>query len=175
MKLPIDNNLPPRLARSLNILFVDHEVVALREKFQTDATDIDWVTALDREGGWAVLTRDLHIRTRPTSGRCSTARAWSSSSSPGVGKSIRSRRRLPADTLVAEDGGANQTRRARPLRAADQSGVEAETASEVKRVIAKTIWRMSPRALTRDSWPWGWRVRQFGLASPAIARRVALL
>jgi hypothetical protein len=30
-----------------------------------DAPDVEWIKALDNEGGWAVLTRDLRIRTRP--------------------------------------------------------------------------------------------------------------
>ncbi len=66
MKLLLDNNLSPRLARCLQALFTgDHEIVALREKFSQDASDLDWITALSQEGGWAVLTKDLRIRTRP--------------------------------------------------------------------------------------------------------------
>jgi hypothetical protein len=61
----MDHNLSPRLAKALAVLFVDHEIVALRDKFPQDATDIDWIAALDREGGWAVLTKDLRIRQRP--------------------------------------------------------------------------------------------------------------
>ena len=66
MKLLLDHNLPPRLARCLQALFdKEHEIVALGEKFPVDVADLDWIKALDREGGWAVLTRDLRIRTRP--------------------------------------------------------------------------------------------------------------
>jgi hypothetical protein len=65
LKLLLDHNLSPRLAKALAVLFVDHEIVALRDKFPQDATDIDWIAALDREGGWAVLTKDLRIRQRP--------------------------------------------------------------------------------------------------------------
>jgi hypothetical protein len=65
LKLLLDHNLSPRLAKALAVLFVDHQIVALRDKFPQDATDIDWITALDREGGWAVLTKDLRIRQRP--------------------------------------------------------------------------------------------------------------
>jgi hypothetical protein len=66
LKLLIDHNLSPRLARCLHALFDDeHTIVPLRERFAPNAPDIDWITALGAEGGWAVLTKDLHIRTRP--------------------------------------------------------------------------------------------------------------
>ena len=65
MKLLLDNNLPPRRAKALDALFNKHVIVALRDKFPADASDEQWISALDREGGWAVLTKDLRIRTRP--------------------------------------------------------------------------------------------------------------
>jgi PIN like domain len=65
LKLLLDHNLSLRLAEALDALFVEHQIVALRDKFAADSTDVDWITALDREGGWAVLTRDLRIRQRP--------------------------------------------------------------------------------------------------------------
>jgi hypothetical protein len=62
----LDNNMSPRIARCLQELFAgDHEIVALRDKFSADAPDVEWITALSRDGGWAVLTKDLRIRTRP--------------------------------------------------------------------------------------------------------------
>jgi hypothetical protein len=66
LKLLLDHNLSPKLARALAALFTpEHQIVALRDKFSPGVPDVDWITALDREGGWAVLTRDLRIRTRP--------------------------------------------------------------------------------------------------------------
>jgi hypothetical protein len=66
LRLLLDHNLSPRIARALDALFSgDHQIVALRERFHPAATDIEWITALDKEGGWAVLTQDLRIRTRP--------------------------------------------------------------------------------------------------------------
>jgi hypothetical protein len=66
LKLLLDHNLSPRLARCLQALFADdHEIVALRERFPVEETDINWITTLDKEGGWAVLTKDLRLRTRP--------------------------------------------------------------------------------------------------------------
>jgi hypothetical protein len=47
-------------------LFIeDHKIVALKEKFPLNVADVDWIKELDKEGGWAVLTKDLRIRTRP--------------------------------------------------------------------------------------------------------------
>ena len=66
MKLLLDYNLSPNLARSLAELYApEHEIAALRDKFSPNVADVDWITVLDREGGWAVLTQDLRIRTRP--------------------------------------------------------------------------------------------------------------
>jgi PIN like domain len=66
LKLLLDHNLSPRIARSLQALFPDdHKVVALRDKFPPNVSDLMWISALDLERGWAVLTKDLRIRTRP--------------------------------------------------------------------------------------------------------------
>ncbi len=63
MKLLVDNNLPPRLARALDTLFEpDHRVAALRDKFgRSDLKDEEWIPVLGREGEWAVLSADLAI------------------------------------------------------------------------------------------------------------------
>ena len=66
MRLLIDHNLSPRLARCLDALFSDdHRIISLREKFSPNTPDIEWISRLSIEGGWAVLTKDLRIRTRP--------------------------------------------------------------------------------------------------------------
>lgn len=68
MKVFVDNNLPPDLARGLNALFrSDHEVVCHRDKFgRTHIADEEWITALGAEGGWVVVSGDLNIaRKRP--------------------------------------------------------------------------------------------------------------
>ena len=60
MKFLIDNNLPPGLASALNELaspFGD-TVVHLRRKFAEDVADIQWMSALSDEGGWAAVTQD---------------------------------------------------------------------------------------------------------------------
>jgi len=53
-------------ARALNALFEDeHQIIALRDKFSPSTSDVTWIDALDRDRGWAVVTRDIHLRTRP--------------------------------------------------------------------------------------------------------------
>lgn len=62
MRLLLDENLPPRAARSLQALFEEHEIVALRHKFgRPGISDTEWIEALGREGRWSVLTADRRI------------------------------------------------------------------------------------------------------------------
>lgn len=63
MKCLVDNNLPPALARALNALstnkFSDLEqVIALREKFPPNTSDVTWIQALGQEGDWFILSAD---------------------------------------------------------------------------------------------------------------------
>ena len=45
MKVLLDNNLSPKIAKALNELFYpEHEVVALRDKFAGDTSDEEWST-----------------------------------------------------------------------------------------------------------------------------------
>jgi hypothetical protein len=61
----VDNNLSPSLARSFQPLFDEHQFVSLRDKFAANTKDIDWIGALDAEGGWAALTAERRLKTRP--------------------------------------------------------------------------------------------------------------
>lgn len=67
MKLLVDNNLPPRLAKALNIIVeVDgHSVTALRELFPENTKDIEWIEELGNDGGWTVVSLDMRITKRP--------------------------------------------------------------------------------------------------------------
>ena len=65
MKLLVDNNLSPSLAHSLQPLFPEHQIVALRDKFPANTKDADWISVLDDERGWAVLTAERRLKTRP--------------------------------------------------------------------------------------------------------------
>jgi hypothetical protein len=75
VKLLLDNNLSFRTARALQILFEEHTIVALRDRFPENAPDIHWIEELDQEKSWAVVTRDLRIRTRPHERRAMDASA----------------------------------------------------------------------------------------------------
>ena len=69
MKLLVDHNLPPRLAEALHVIFQpDHEVIALSRKFERhNLKDEEWIPALGREGGWAVISADMNIaRKKPS-------------------------------------------------------------------------------------------------------------
>lgn len=68
MKLLIDHNLSPALAHPLQPLFPAHTIISLRDRFAVNVTDVEWMTALDADGGWAVLTRDLGIWRKPHEG-----------------------------------------------------------------------------------------------------------
>ena len=61
----MDNNLSPALAHSLQPLFPQHHIIALRDKFSASISDIDWISALDSEGGWSALTAERRLKTRP--------------------------------------------------------------------------------------------------------------
>lgn len=63
----VDNDLPPRLASALNLIFADDgdQIVALREKFgRHNLKDEEWIPALGAEGGWAVISADQRIAKR---------------------------------------------------------------------------------------------------------------
>jgi hypothetical protein len=69
VKLLVDNNLPPKLARGLGALFDDdHVITHIKDKFGTgDLKDEDWIVRLGDEGGWAVLSADMNIaRKKPS-------------------------------------------------------------------------------------------------------------
>ena len=62
MNVIFDNNLAPALARALQELFKgDHTIVALRDKFPGSPADVEWITALSREGSWIVVSGDRRI------------------------------------------------------------------------------------------------------------------
>lgn len=66
MKLLVDNNLPPALARGLaEIMAGQDEVIHIRAKFGTGSLpDEAWIDRLGKEGGWSVLSGDRRIATR---------------------------------------------------------------------------------------------------------------
>jgi hypothetical protein len=66
VKLFVDHNISFRVARAAHALYEpEHEAIALRDKFAPNISDVEYIQALDAEGGWAVLTVDTGIRSRP--------------------------------------------------------------------------------------------------------------
>jgi hypothetical protein len=62
VKIIIDENLPPALARALAAIFKgQHEIIHLRDRFGAGVTDIEWIGALNQEGNWVVISGDRRI------------------------------------------------------------------------------------------------------------------
>ena len=62
MKVLIDENLPPALARSLNALFAGkHEVTHVRERYGPGVKDLQWISELSAEGRWIIISGDRRI------------------------------------------------------------------------------------------------------------------
>ena len=62
MKVMVDENLPPAMAKALAALFAGkHEVVHLREKFGAAVKDTEWIGALNAEGHWVIISGDRRI------------------------------------------------------------------------------------------------------------------
>lgn len=89
MKILIDENLPPALARALNALFDgDHEIAHLREKFGPGVKDIQWIGDLSREGRWIVIPADRRItRNKAEYATFQNSRLIGFFMAPGVDKS----------------------------------------------------------------------------------------
>ena len=81
MKCLFDNNMPPKLARTLNYLEGDDgiSVEHLKNKFPADISDIEWLHELAKEGEWFVITHDNQIRSR-----AHERKAWQESHIPIV-------------------------------------------------------------------------------------------
>ncbi|TPL71893.1 hypothetical protein FJ941_28315 [Mesorhizobium sp. B2-3-13] len=67
MKVVIDENLPPALARSLNALFAGkHQIIHTRDRFGPKVTDVQWIGELSAEGRWIVISGDRRITRNKT-------------------------------------------------------------------------------------------------------------
>ncbi len=63
MKVVIDENLPPALARALAALFVgEHEIIHIRDRYGPGVKDLQWIPELSDEGAWIVISGDRGIR-----------------------------------------------------------------------------------------------------------------
>lgn len=62
MKVLIDENLPPALAKALAALFNGrHQIQHLRERYGPGVKDVQWIKDLHEEGGWIVISGDRRI------------------------------------------------------------------------------------------------------------------
>lgn len=62
MKVMVDENLPPVMAKALAALFAGkHEVVHLRERFGAAVKDTEWIGTLSAEGHWVIISADRRI------------------------------------------------------------------------------------------------------------------
>ncbi|MGH7146236.1 MAG: hypothetical protein ACREJ2_19140 [Planctomycetota bacterium] len=68
MKLLVDNNLAPRLARAMNLIVNDdgHFVQPVKDKIKGSPSDIEIAHELAKEPGWALLTEDKNILKTPS-------------------------------------------------------------------------------------------------------------
>jgi hypothetical protein len=68
VKFLLDNNLPPAFAVALHNLSEREgfgSVHHLRDFFDHNIADVDWITELGNDGGWTAVTGDTRIRARP--------------------------------------------------------------------------------------------------------------
>ncbi len=70
-KIYIDENLPPQLAKGLNVLVqpqnrrdgIEIEVLSIKDVFEQGAKDEDWIPKIGKHGG-IVITQDFRIQTQ---------------------------------------------------------------------------------------------------------------
>ena len=62
MKVFFDHNISPKMARAFNELFkYQHEVIALRDRFPMNVSDLVWIETLSKEDRWVVISGDRRI------------------------------------------------------------------------------------------------------------------
>ena len=67
MKFFFDNCISPQLAAGIRGFegARDHRIVHLREMFNQDIPDVEWLDRLGREGGWIIISADERISRNP--------------------------------------------------------------------------------------------------------------
>jgi len=57
-----DHNMPPRIAKALDILIKDdgHRAYSLRDRFPKNISDIDLYGELGKQKGWVVISKDTN-------------------------------------------------------------------------------------------------------------------
>jgi hypothetical protein len=66
VKFFFDNNLSPKVAKGLNeFVAPEHNVVHLKQLFQDNPADVEWMARLAGQEDWIIVTADTHIGTNP--------------------------------------------------------------------------------------------------------------
>jgi len=66
LKFFFDNNLALKIAKGLNgFVAPDHKVVHLRELFEGDVDDVEWMRGLAKGDNWIIVTADVNIGKNP--------------------------------------------------------------------------------------------------------------
>jgi predicted nuclease of predicted toxin-antitoxin system len=66
VKFFFDNNLALKIAKGLNgFVAPDHKVVHLRELFEGDVDDVEWMRGLAKGDNWIIVTADVNIGKNP--------------------------------------------------------------------------------------------------------------
>ncbi|MFL2778485.1 MAG: DUF5615 family PIN-like protein [Paracoccus marcusii] len=62
MRILVDENLPPALARALAELFINqHDVIHIRQRYGPGVKDVDWIKDLNADGHWTIISADRRI------------------------------------------------------------------------------------------------------------------
>lgn len=62
MRVALDENLSPKLARALAALFEgEHEVIHIRLRFGAGLRDVQWISELSGQGRWSIVSADRRI------------------------------------------------------------------------------------------------------------------
>ena len=67
VKVLLDHNMPPVIAHALNELIKaeGHEAFALRDRFPTNISDVEYYRELGKDGNWIVISKDVKQVKRP--------------------------------------------------------------------------------------------------------------
>jgi hypothetical protein len=59
----LDNCISPILARALAVLaeFQQYDIIHLRDRFEPETRDLDWIPVLAAEGDWVIISGDTRI------------------------------------------------------------------------------------------------------------------
>lgn len=66
MRFFVDNNIAPRLAHGFHQFVAgSHSFIHLRDRFDANTPDVEWMEALAKEPDWVILSGDVAISRNP--------------------------------------------------------------------------------------------------------------